>query len=491
MAKIGRNDPCVCGSGKKYKNCCINKTFAQSEFAEPYAKDPEWLKIRGTEAEMVAKILEFALSNYGGDVFEDALEEFGLWGDFEVDDIHRQTIFLPWMAFNWIPDDESVDSAEPEPPVLGLQYLLENAVTLDPYQRAFIQEACAQPYSFFVITDVTVGETLGIRDIFLDRAFTVKESAASKMVKRGDILFARIVELEGQAIMLGMAPTLLPPPCHRDILDARDDFKEKLRTKGLKLDQPCLLEYDAEMRNLYFDLLDVLSNPPIPQLQNTDGDPLAFVKLYYKLSSTPQEAVDALKSLSLPEFQDHMLDNAIFDADGNLTEVSFGWHKSGNKKHKSWDNTVLGNLTIKGDMLTAEVDSEKRAEKIESEIEKRLKKRATLQRVELEDVEGKLEEMKSQGGSPESEEERREQEEFQSLPEIQALVRKQMEAHWEAWYTQKVPALNNKTPLQAARTKSGRERLEALLLEFERRSEGQPDPNLRVDVAAIRKKLGM
>lgn len=23
--KIGRNDPCPCGSGKKYKSCCINK----------------------------------------------------------------------------------------------------------------------------------------------------------------------------------------------------------------------------------------------------------------------------------------------------------------------------------------------------------------------------------------------------------------------------------------------------------------------------------
>ena len=22
---IGRNDPCPCGSGKKYKNCCMNK----------------------------------------------------------------------------------------------------------------------------------------------------------------------------------------------------------------------------------------------------------------------------------------------------------------------------------------------------------------------------------------------------------------------------------------------------------------------------------
>ena len=25
-AKIGRNDPCPCGSGKKYKNCCLRKS---------------------------------------------------------------------------------------------------------------------------------------------------------------------------------------------------------------------------------------------------------------------------------------------------------------------------------------------------------------------------------------------------------------------------------------------------------------------------------
>jgi len=36
--KIGRNDPCPCGSGKKYKKCCldsksvpINKTISKSE----------------------------------------------------------------------------------------------------------------------------------------------------------------------------------------------------------------------------------------------------------------------------------------------------------------------------------------------------------------------------------------------------------------------------------------------------------------------------
>ena len=30
MEKIGRNDPCSCGSGKKFKKCCESKTQRRS-----------------------------------------------------------------------------------------------------------------------------------------------------------------------------------------------------------------------------------------------------------------------------------------------------------------------------------------------------------------------------------------------------------------------------------------------------------------------------
>ena len=32
MKKIGRNDPCPCGSGKKYKKCCLNKSASKGNF---------------------------------------------------------------------------------------------------------------------------------------------------------------------------------------------------------------------------------------------------------------------------------------------------------------------------------------------------------------------------------------------------------------------------------------------------------------------------
>ncbi len=30
MEKVGRNDPCICGSGKKFKKCCESKAARKS-----------------------------------------------------------------------------------------------------------------------------------------------------------------------------------------------------------------------------------------------------------------------------------------------------------------------------------------------------------------------------------------------------------------------------------------------------------------------------
>lgn len=35
MNSIGRNDPCSCGSGKKYKRCCLDKVKATKRVLKP------------------------------------------------------------------------------------------------------------------------------------------------------------------------------------------------------------------------------------------------------------------------------------------------------------------------------------------------------------------------------------------------------------------------------------------------------------------------
>jgi len=39
MGKIGRNDSCPCGSGKKYKKCCLNRSQNVSEARPDYYAD--------------------------------------------------------------------------------------------------------------------------------------------------------------------------------------------------------------------------------------------------------------------------------------------------------------------------------------------------------------------------------------------------------------------------------------------------------------------
>ena len=50
MAKTGRNDPCPCGSGNKYKRCCLPTHEAEARLASPSPprnqQPPAWVPMR-------------------------------------------------------------------------------------------------------------------------------------------------------------------------------------------------------------------------------------------------------------------------------------------------------------------------------------------------------------------------------------------------------------------------------------------------------------
>ena len=49
--KIGRNDPCPCGSGKKYKKCCMNKPQPSVNLVESEQEKKKWLEYYPVSAE--------------------------------------------------------------------------------------------------------------------------------------------------------------------------------------------------------------------------------------------------------------------------------------------------------------------------------------------------------------------------------------------------------------------------------------------------------
>ena len=78
VAKTGRNDPCACGSGKKYKRCCLEN----DQQAERAALAATAAKTATYEAQSRAKLERFKT-----DVLAHALnsEEFRKWESLETD----------------------------------------------------------------------------------------------------------------------------------------------------------------------------------------------------------------------------------------------------------------------------------------------------------------------------------------------------------------------------------------------------------------------
>ncbi len=480
MTKPGRNDPCPCGSGKKYKKCCLAKK------ATPVA-DLNWQKMRKTEGELIHALLKHTDRYYGPDAVTEAWEDFSPWEALPMEPDSQpelDTIFLPWFVFNWIPDNVEVDKTDHYPEIqVALHYLEHQGARLDSFRRHFIEAVCAQPYSFFMVTEVMPGKQMTLKDLVLGRELTVHERQASATLRKGLIVYTRIMTMDDHSIMVGCAPIVIPPSYINEIIDFREALTARFPDFGLEL----LHDYDIELREIYYDIREELRHPALPELHNTDDDHLQMTKLYYTLKCTPREALDALVTLSMAD-ADEFIHEGTFDQQGELSSIEFPWLKKGNTQHAGWENTVMGHITIDGGQLTIDVNSQQRADSVKRKITRRLGKRAVFRNALIQSMEKMLEEVRNNPAAS-KQSASQESEDLMALPEVQEKIREIANQHWQAWPDKPLPALKGQTPREAARTSSGRERLEALLLQFESRG-GEPQP-FDPEVDALRQSLGL
>ena len=477
MTSPGRNEPCPCGSGRKFKHCCLR---LQDE------EDGRRVRLRSAEGVLVPALFAYALDEFGEEFFDEAWDEFFLWND-APDDAEGSSefgaTFDPFFVFDFVPDatEEPLPAGWPAEAV-GLHFLHHEGASAPEFHREFIEQACKSPASFFVVEAVTPGRTLDIKDILTGQRFHVLEQNASRSLSVGDLMFTRVITAGGASILIGACPWVIPASWHIPIIDMR----EKFRPKG-RLAREELLDYNLEIREMYHAIVDALLHPRIPVMQNTDGDPLELTTLTYELAVAPAVAVERLTPLAMLRDETHVTDQA-YDATGALRSATLTWLKAGNRKMKDWDNTTLGTLSISESRLVVEVNSARRRRRIEKEIAKRLGSAATLVDATVADIAEALERRaQSASGSaaivPQ-------QDAAPASPELQAIEAELARQHWDAWLDTKVPALGNRTPRQAAKTASGRERLEALLSGYPTNRAGERNP-LEPDIAALKQKLGM
>jgi len=481
--KTGRNYPCPCGSGKKYKKCCL--AILPSPNTSKVI-DLAWHKLRQLEGTLLDQhLIPYAMEELPEDVMSYAAldclpDELPEMLDKEL---LFNNFFLPWYIFNWIPDDDfCIHSFEPKS-TLAKNYLNLHERELKSQERRFIEAMNETYYSFYCVLEIEKEQSLLVKDILLGTTHTVKERQGTYQIKRGDLLFSRILTLDDLSIFVGMAPFSIPVDFYNSILDFKQWLIEE--NGGYAINAYDLNDmFGVDLVDYFFELMEMAYNRPFPILQNTDGELFQFTTSNFKLTITPMEALNLLLPMTLSKDPEKILPDASDTSPTENKRIEIPWLTKGNKRHKNWETTIMGYISIEKDKLTLVTNSEKRDQKGKKLLRKYLGKAITFQQTLKESPEQKMQSL------PESDNKKEEvNTKLMALPEVQEKLQPMVKAHWENWFDDPIPFLENKTPREAAKTPEGRERLEALLMQYERHDMDKGDHPFKADINYLKSEL--
>jgi Protein of unknown function (DUF2384) len=424
--------------------------------------------------------------------FEEKVQE--AWEDFHLEescgayeaDSDENVIFMPYFLFCWDPDRaERNRKARPTAGAIARSFSLEYGNRLSELQRQMLDQAMAQPISFYEVLSSEPGARIALRDVLTGWKALVAEQRASEYVEPGDILYAQVWPLSGISILGCCASIRIPPDWKVDIIALRSNLRKRAARQRRDLGAEDLVRNADEIRALYVSFCKYSNTSP--QLENTDGDPLVLHTLIFRIESA-EAALEALTPLAGGRSREDLLEGAEFDEPGKIRKLEFEWIKKGNRKFTTWDNTILGHIRITKDSLVADLNSRKRALKLRKEIENRLGVAAVYQDMRAQTLDEILEH------SPDGEADLAEAEVEDALldPEVRKRAQESVQKEVEAWVHRKVPALAGRTPLQAVQDADGREMVEALLLMFERRAGDKSlFGGISPDIGAVRRLLNL
>lgn len=432
--------------------------------------------------------MEFAARKFG-DQINVAWQDFNLT-DLPVpydSDSDEQQIFMPYFLFHWDPQRPRTGTkASRKSGIVTRWYELERAGRLSEIDRLLLEQATTQPLSFHEVLWSEPGERIGLRDILINTEAEVIERSGSRAVQKGDIVYGQVWNLKEISILGCMAPIRILPSWKAEVITLRKKLRRKIEKQNRDLLADDLVRHSSEIRLTYLTIREGLSRPP--QLANTDGDPLVFHTLKFRVES-PERAFEILAPLAFGQSKEELLEGAEFGQDGKLHRIAFDWRKKGNAKIPSWDNTILGHIGISGRSLTAEVNSEDRAKRLHAEIQKRMGASAAHQSTDVR----ALDEMLAKTPKRANAQAKKDDEFARAVlrdPEAKSRFQEMIQKQAEDWVHLKVPVLGGRTPLEAVDDPDGREIVESLLLDWERRAdEGAYQPGIRPDFNAVRKLL--
>ncbi len=221
--KTGRNAPCPCGSGKKYKQCCL-----QTQTAE--LSDPIELSYRRLSRELkefTNELINFTVDQSNTDPEQPwaefcaerlVFEELG----FEV----VGEVFMAWLCYHRV--DSLRQQAEIDAVPGARSYLNQHGKRLSPALREYVQTGLETPFSYHQVQSVDRGRSLELLNLISGQVVQVRDKSVSSAIPVGAICFVKVVQLQDFALLDGMFGHVIPAMLKPKIIDLR----EALKTEG-------------------------------------------------------------------------------------------------------------------------------------------------------------------------------------------------------------------------------------------------------------------
>jgi hypothetical protein len=457
--KVGRNAPCPCGSGKKYKKCCLGKDEAASKGSdEPALAVPEGkgAPLHKLDERLVNEMMPFAVRRFD-EAFRRARCDFRDEGD-------AVQLFIPWFVYHFLIQGKPV-----------VQWFLEErGSSLSDASRAWLE---AQQATWLSVWEVTAVEPergrLSLKDLLSDEERIVEEVKASRTLVRRDAVLGRVVDYGGMSVLCGLYPRSLPP---REAAEVVRKVRGRLRRKrAVPLERLRDERIGRYMINLWEEAVEemLLRRQIPPRLQNTDGEDLLFTIDHFSFEPAALRRVEAsLESIGGAE-----------RPDPDDPDRTYRFVRAGNPTHGGLENTITGTVKLTDGKLRLETNSIRRADRLRAQIEAACGELVQHRMREHSDPSALLKQ-----GEPFRP--RNDQPSLIPPEEAARVVREFKERHYAAWLDLPIPHLGGRTPRESVRTREGKARVGVLLKEMENHESRLPEDE-RFSFSGIRRQLGL
>jgi hypothetical protein len=233
MPKVGRNDPCPCGSGKKYKQCHLPIEEAAAA---------EQLRLRRSVDTLLPKVILAAQAQAGA--IPAAFERFweGKYTPAELEELDELEgrggeRFLTWFAFDYPLEDGRTLVEQLAAGDSGLSDADQADEQGDPPELTDDEARLLRGWANvrlrpYLAQSVRKGQGMQVSDLLDERTYEVDDQAASRRVEPGEVLVAHLVPAGTRHYVAGAAAHLTE--------DTREKLREfaDLHLEALRREQP-------------------------------------------------------------------------------------------------------------------------------------------------------------------------------------------------------------------------------------------------------------